>query len=124
VDILVNNAAVFPTRLSIEMSEAIWDQTVDTDLKGTFILSKLAAIEMIKASRGGRIVYVLLTETIRPTGFLAPLRGSHGQLDRPDPFDGGGVGRARHSGQRGRSRRDHDRRRDRDDAAERDESST
>jgi NAD(P)-dependent dehydrogenase (short-subunit alcohol dehydrogenase family) len=72
VDILVNNAAVFPPRLSIEMSEAIWDQTVDTDLKGPFFLSKLAALQMIKAGRGGRIVNVLSTEIIRPTGMLAP----------------------------------------------------
>ena len=44
VDILVNNAAVFPPRLSIEMTEAVWDQTVDTDLKGPFFLAKLAAL--------------------------------------------------------------------------------
>ena len=54
VDILVNNAAVFPPRLSIEMTETIWDETVDTDLKGPFFLSKLAALQMIKAGRGGR----------------------------------------------------------------------
>lgn len=72
VEILVNNAAVFPPRLSIEMTEAIWDQTVDTDLKGPFFLSKLAALEMIKTGRGGRIVNVLSTEIIRPTGMLAP----------------------------------------------------
>ena len=72
VDILVNNAAVFPPRLSIEMTEQIWDETVDTDLKGPFFLSKLAALQMIKAGRGGRIVNVLSTETIRPTGMLAP----------------------------------------------------
>lgn len=72
VDILVNNAAVFPPRLSIEMTEAIWDQTVDTDLKGPFFLAKLAALEMIKAGRGGRIINMLSTEIIRPTGMLAP----------------------------------------------------
>lgn len=72
VDILVNNAAVFPPRLSIEMTEQVWDHTVDTDLKGPFFLSKLVALQMIKAGRGGRIINVLSTETIRPTGMLAP----------------------------------------------------
>jgi NAD(P)-dependent dehydrogenase (short-subunit alcohol dehydrogenase family) len=72
IDILVNNAAVFPPRLSIEMTEQIWDLTVDTDLKGPFFLSKLVALQMIQAGRGGRIVNVLSTETIRPTGMLAP----------------------------------------------------
>jgi NAD(P)-dependent dehydrogenase (short-subunit alcohol dehydrogenase family) len=71
VDILVNNAAVFPPRLSIEMTEEIWDQTVNTDLRGPFFLAKLAALEMIKAGRGGRIINVLSTEIFRPTGMLA-----------------------------------------------------
>lgn len=70
VDILVNNAAIFPPSLSIEMTKEIWDQTVDTDLKGPFFLAKLAALEMIKAGRGGRIINVLSTEIIRPTGML------------------------------------------------------
>lgn len=70
VDILVNNAAIFPPRLSIEMTEEIWDQTVNTDLKGPFFLAKLAAREMIKAGRGGRIINLLSTEIFRPTGML------------------------------------------------------
>jgi NAD(P)-dependent dehydrogenase (short-subunit alcohol dehydrogenase family) len=72
VDILVNNAAVFPPRLSIETTEAIWDETVDTDLKGPFFLAKLAALQMIKAGHGGRIINLLSTEIVRPTGMLAP----------------------------------------------------
>src|SRR5205823_6324668 len=67
VDILVNNAAVFPPRLSIEMTEAIWDQTVNKDLKGPFYLAKLAALRMIKAGRGGRIINMLSIEIFRPT---------------------------------------------------------
>jgi NAD(P)-dependent dehydrogenase (short-subunit alcohol dehydrogenase family) len=70
VDILVNNAAVFPALLSIEMTEALWDEIVDADLKGPFFLSKLAAAEMIKAGRGGRIVNIISTEVLRPTGML------------------------------------------------------
>jgi NAD(P)-dependent dehydrogenase (short-subunit alcohol dehydrogenase family) len=71
VDILVNNAAVFPPRLAVEITEEIWSETVDTDLKGPFFLSKLAAIQMIKAGRGGRIINLLSTEMFKPTGILA-----------------------------------------------------
>jgi NAD(P)-dependent dehydrogenase (short-subunit alcohol dehydrogenase family) len=53
------------------MTEAVWDQTVGTDLKGPFFLAKLAALEMIKGGRGGRIINMLSTEVIRPTGMLA-----------------------------------------------------
>ncbi len=71
VDILVNNAAVFPPCLSVEMTEALWDETVDTDLKGPFFLSKFAAAEMIKAGRGGgRIINIISTEVVLPTGML------------------------------------------------------
>jgi NAD(P)-dependent dehydrogenase (short-subunit alcohol dehydrogenase family) len=72
IDILVNNAAVFPPRLSIEMTEEIWDQTVDTDLKGPLFLAKLAALKMIEAGHGGRIINLLSTEIFKPTGMLAP----------------------------------------------------
>jgi NAD(P)-dependent dehydrogenase (short-subunit alcohol dehydrogenase family) len=61
---------VFPPRLSIEVTEAIWDQTVNTDLKGPFFLAKLAALQMIKAGRGGRIINLLSTEIYRPTSLL------------------------------------------------------
>ena len=70
VDILVNNAAVFPGSLSIETSERLWDRTLDTDLKGAFFIAKFAALKMIEGGRGGRIINILSTEILRPTGFL------------------------------------------------------
>jgi len=75
------------------MTEAIWDETVDTDLKEPFFLSKLAARQMIKAGRGGRIVNVLSTEVIRPTGMLAPYGAAkiHARCD--------GQGRKQNPGQ-------------------------
>ena len=57
IDILVNNAAVFPGSLSIEVTEETWDKTVDADLKGAFFLGKLAALKMVDAGRGGRIIF-------------------------------------------------------------------
>jgi NAD(P)-dependent dehydrogenase (short-subunit alcohol dehydrogenase family) len=71
VDILVNNAAVFPPSLAIEVSEETWDQTVDTDLKGAFFLAQFAAKAMIAADNGGRIINLLTTAALRPTGVLS-----------------------------------------------------
>jgi NAD(P)-dependent dehydrogenase (short-subunit alcohol dehydrogenase family) len=71
VDILVNNAAVFPPSLSIEVSEKTWDQTVDTDLKGAFFLAQFAAKAMIAAGNGGRIINLLSTAALKPTGVLS-----------------------------------------------------
>jgi NAD(P)-dependent dehydrogenase (short-subunit alcohol dehydrogenase family) len=71
VDILVNNAAVFPPSLSIEVSEETWDRTVDTDLKGAFFLAQFAAKAMVAAGNGGRIINLLSTAALRPTGVLS-----------------------------------------------------
>jgi NAD(P)-dependent dehydrogenase (short-subunit alcohol dehydrogenase family) len=71
VDILVNNAAVFPPSLFIEVSEQTWDKTVDTDLKGAFFLAQFAAKAMIAAGNGGRIINLLSTAALKPTGVLS-----------------------------------------------------
>lgn len=71
VDILVNNAAVFPPSLFLEVSEEVWDQTIDTDLKGAFFLAQFAAKAMIARGRGGRIINLLSTDALRPTGMLS-----------------------------------------------------
>jgi 3-oxoacyl-[acyl-carrier protein] reductase len=57
LDILVNNAGII-RRGSIEtVTEAEWDQVIDTNLKGTFNCCKAAADVMIK-QRSGKIVNV------------------------------------------------------------------
>jgi NAD(P)-dependent dehydrogenase (short-subunit alcohol dehydrogenase family) len=71
VDILVNNAAVFPPSLAVEVSEETWDRTIDTDLKGAFFLAQYAAKAMIAAGKGGRIINLLSTAALRPTGIFA-----------------------------------------------------
>jgi NAD(P)-dependent dehydrogenase (short-subunit alcohol dehydrogenase family) len=70
VDILVNNAAVFPPSLGIEVSEETWDRTMDTDLKGAFFLAQYAAKAMISAGNGGRIINLLSTAALRPNGIF------------------------------------------------------
>lgn len=62
IDVLINNAAVFPARLSMQINETIWDEIVDTNLKGAFFLSKLLALKMMESGRGGRIINVLSTD--------------------------------------------------------------
>jgi NAD(P)-dependent dehydrogenase (short-subunit alcohol dehydrogenase family) len=71
VDILVNNAAVFPPSLAIEVSEATWDRIIDTDLKGAFFLAQYAAKAMIAAGNGGRIINLLSTAALRPDGIFS-----------------------------------------------------
>jgi NAD(P)-dependent dehydrogenase (short-subunit alcohol dehydrogenase family) len=71
VDILVNNAAVFPAAIFLETTEKVWDDTLDPDLKGAFFLAQFAAKAMIAAGRGGRIINLLSTDAFRPVGTLS-----------------------------------------------------
>ncbi len=57
VDILVNNAAIYPTAVWNEMSEEQWDEVLATNVKGALLCARACYPSM--ASRGhGRIVNV------------------------------------------------------------------
>jgi 3-oxoacyl-[acyl-carrier protein] reductase len=55
IDILVNNAGITRDNLLLRMSEEDFDAVVRTNLKGTFLLTKVVSRHMIK-QRSGRIV--------------------------------------------------------------------
>ena len=42
LDILFNNAGVFYPQTALECSEREWDEQIDVNLKGTFLMSKAA----------------------------------------------------------------------------------
>lgn len=52
VDILVNNAGIAIVKPIAEMEEGEWDETLDTNLKGTFLYCKAVLPSMIKARKG------------------------------------------------------------------------
>ena len=56
VDVLVNNAAIFPRAPFLELTEDTWDAVLDTNLKATFVCSQEAARRMVAAGRPGAIV--------------------------------------------------------------------
>lgn len=57
VDILVNNAGITRDNLILKMSEADFDQVLDTNLKGSFNTIRHLARQMIK-QRGGKIINI------------------------------------------------------------------
>jgi len=65
VDILVNNAGITRDNLLFRIAEDDWDQVLDTNLKGAFLMTKLAARGMIKR-RWGRVVNI--TSVVGLTG--------------------------------------------------------
>ena len=57
LDILVNNAGITRDGLLMRMSEDDWDAVQNTNLRGTFLVTKAAMRPMLRA-RGGRIINI------------------------------------------------------------------
>jgi len=52
IDILVNNAGILPKASVVEMSEELWDRTLNTNLKGVFLCSQAVIPSMMKRKAG------------------------------------------------------------------------
>lgn len=76
--ILVNNAGVFSYCPVMEITEALWDQTINLNLKAVAFLSKLAVNKMIELKHGGKIINISSIDGIKPTGQLSPYDSSKG----------------------------------------------
>ena len=57
IDVLVNNAGITKDNLTVRMSEADFDQVINVNLKGTFLMSK-AALKIMFKKRSGTIVNI------------------------------------------------------------------
>ncbi len=58
VDILVNNAGIIRRAPLTEFTETDWDEVMDVNLRGLFLLSQSAAKRMIDQGRGGKIINI------------------------------------------------------------------
>ncbi len=52
LDILFNNAGVFYPQTALDCSEQQWDEQIDVNLKGTFLMSKFALPTLIAQKKG------------------------------------------------------------------------
>ncbi len=71
LDVLVNNAGVYPRVPFLDMRESDWDYVLDVNLKGTFFCAQAAARAMIAGGRRGSIIN-LASQAIR-----GAVRGTH-----------------------------------------------
>ncbi len=58
IDILVNDAGICPFAGFLEMPEALWDQVLDTNLKGYFLVSQAVSRIMVERGIRGRIIAI------------------------------------------------------------------
>jgi NAD(P)-dependent dehydrogenase (short-subunit alcohol dehydrogenase family) len=66
LDVLVNNAGVYPLSTLLEMSEAEWDEVVNSNLRSTFLCTQAAARQMLAQGEGGAIVNIASIEGENP----------------------------------------------------------
>ncbi|GGC00570.1 3-oxoacyl-ACP reductase [Novosphingobium endophyticum] len=71
-DIVVNNAGIVRSNPALQQSEEDWDDVIDTNLKGMFIVAQAAANAMQRAGAGGSIVNVASILGLRQAGAVLP----------------------------------------------------
>ena len=71
IDILVNNAGITRDNLLLRMTENEWDSVINTNLRGTFVCTKVITKSMLKA-RSGKIISI---------ASIIGIRGNAGQAN-------------------------------------------
>lgn len=69
VDILVNNAAIFPTAPFLEISVKDWDRMHEINVRGTFLCMREAIKHMQAQGNGGSIVNISSVNSLHPVIF-------------------------------------------------------
>ena len=67
LDMLVNNAGIYPRAPLPSMSESDFMRVIDVNLRGVFICTQLGSQRMIDQGRGGKIINVTSVNAIRPS---------------------------------------------------------
>lgn len=67
VDILINNAGIYPMVPFAEMRAATFRRVIDVNLTGLFLCTKAASDRMIEQGRGGRIVNITSIDALHPS---------------------------------------------------------
>lgn len=82
IDVLVNNAGIFPRAPFLELTEEMWDTVLDTNLKGTFICAQEVTRRMVAAQRPGVVINLAsgapYRGSLRATAYMASKLGMVG----------------------------------------------
>jgi 2-deoxy-D-gluconate 3-dehydrogenase len=67
IDILVNDAGIYPRQPVLTMTPDDFDRVLDVNLRGSFLTCRLAADVMVGQGDGGRIVNVTSVDALHPS---------------------------------------------------------
>ncbi|MCH7610148.1 MAG: glucose 1-dehydrogenase [Chloroflexi bacterium] len=66
LDVLINNAGIYPLASVLEMTDEQWDDVLDTNLRSVYLGTQVAASQMIRQGSGGAIVNIASIEAENP----------------------------------------------------------
>jgi 2-deoxy-D-gluconate 3-dehydrogenase len=67
LDVLVNNAGIFPMVPLVKLDAATFRRVLDVNLTGLFLCTKAASQQMIARGKGGRIVNITSIDALHPS---------------------------------------------------------
>ena len=68
VDVLINNAGIFPSVPVLDMAPEDFDRVLRTNLRGVYLCSREVALRMRADGGGGRIVNITSVDALHPSG--------------------------------------------------------
>jgi NAD(P)-dependent dehydrogenase (short-subunit alcohol dehydrogenase family) len=71
-DIVINNAGIVVEAAALDQGEKAWDQVIDTNLKGMFLLAQAACRAMRERGTGGSIINIASILGLRQAGGVLP----------------------------------------------------
>ena len=78
LDIMVNNAGIFPKTFINETETVTWDRVIEVNVKGTFYGCREAGQQMIKQGWGGSIINIASLSAFQPQFALSAYDTSKG----------------------------------------------
>jgi 3-oxoacyl-[acyl-carrier protein] reductase len=79
IDVLVNSAGIWKRGVMGKMTEKQWDETLDINLKGTFLLCN-AVVPVMKKQKAGKIINIASTAGQRGEPFYSHYAASKGGM--------------------------------------------
>jgi 2-dehydro-3-deoxy-D-gluconate 5-dehydrogenase len=68
VDVLVNNAGVYPMATLLQMTPEVFDKIHEVNVRGLTFVSKAVAARMVEQGRGGSIIHLASVAAYQPSG--------------------------------------------------------
>ena len=67
VDVLVNNAGIYPTKMVLDATKEDFERILHINLMGAFFAAKAAAKQMVAQGRGGTIINITSIDALHPS---------------------------------------------------------